>query len=255
MRAKKQTYDAVYSLGTNCAASDYLRRMGLRKGAGPFDWIRAEDPRCPFETILSDFNNFLQKEDLVLADFQDPQKIRCIYHNKRSRYTFFHDFSCELTLEEQFKQVSDKYNRRKERFLKDISSKKKILLVWYAEWNGFLKQEELKEYADKLNAFFGREIDFLFIQYNSEQKEDINYYSLAEYADCYILGNLAEHPRVEGNLFWDEKRITPLFKSISVKRSIGERIKSLKPVWVRIRAAFIWNKTKRHQFVESRLGK
>lgn len=105
MRAKKQTYDAVYSLGTNCAASDYLRRMGLRKGAGPFDWIRAE------------------------------------------------------------------------------------------------------------------------------------------------------HPRVEGNLFWDEKRITPLFKSISVKRSIGERIKSLKPVWVRIRAAFIWNKTKRHQFVESRLGK
>ena len=56
---------------------------------------------------------FLQKEDLVLADFQDPQKIRCIYHNKRSRYTFFHDFACELTLEEQFKQVSDKYNRRK----------------------------------------------------------------------------------------------------------------------------------------------
>ena len=101
-------YDVVYSLGTNCAASDYLRRMGLRKEAGPFDWVAAGAPNLPFDFLIHGFENFLRQEDLVLMEDLSAANLRQVYRSFKSSYTFYHDFSKDKTLSEQFEEVFEK---------------------------------------------------------------------------------------------------------------------------------------------------
>lgn len=251
---RNKTYQAVYSLGPNCACADYLRRCGLRFAAGPFDWLLADRPTRGIEILLSEFGNFLKREDLVpLNAAQDP--IRCYYQNTCTGYSFLHDFNRNESFDVQFPRVAEKYARRAERILRDLHSVKPILLVLYAETGGTLTDAELLRWATLLVERFGENVDLLCIQYDPLQKEDCCRRVLSPHVCTYTLGNLTAHPRVEGNLCWDAGRILPIFASIRLHKSWRAHLQRLYPAFVRICSWFIWNKTDRNAFVERKLGK
>lgn len=61
----KEAYDVIYSLGTNCACAEYLRKYNLRRYAGPFDWITSPNIHAPFEAITTHFKSFLDFAHII----------------------------------------------------------------------------------------------------------------------------------------------------------------------------------------------
>lgn len=251
---KSKTYDAVYSLGPNCACADYLRRMGLRAAAGPFDWLLADKPARGLEVLLGGFNGFMNPGDFVESS-DGNQTFRRFYRNTKTGYLFLHDFSWDGSFADQFQSVCAKYERRWRRLWTDVNSAKKVLLVLYAEMGGTLSAEELKKWSDLLVSAFGPKVDLWCIQYDEHQAEDLRSIKISGQVNLYVLGNTAAYRREAGNLQWDKARVKPIFSKIRVRLTWRERLARLYPATVRLRALFIWNKAKRHDFVESRLGK
>lgn len=253
-RGGYKTYDTVYSLGSNCACADYLRRLGLRSAAGPFDWLLADKPGRGLEVLLADFKDFMNPGDFVEVSNQ-KKNIRRYYQNTKTGYLFLHDFLWERSFADQFPSILAKYERRYRRFRKDVNSGKRVLLVLYAENGGALTETELKKWSRAFFSLFGERVDLLCIQYDPKQTEDVRRIRLSAQADLYVLGNPNACRRKEGNLQWDNARIKPIFSKIRLRLTWRERLAKLYPAIVRLRAIFIWNKTKRDNFVENHLGK
>ena len=104
-------FDVIYSLGKNCACSEYLKKHNLRLKAGPFDWIVSADNYAPFECILDEFNLFSDFSYLkVISQYDNTLKVE---HSK-TKYLFLHDFFTNSSLSSQINPIHDKYQRRKE---------------------------------------------------------------------------------------------------------------------------------------------
>lgn len=249
-----KTYDAVYSLGPNCACADYLRRLGLRTVAGPFDWLLADMPVRGLEILLGGFKDFMRPNDFIELP-TEKKDIRRYYQNTKTGYLFMHDFSWKESFEEQFPSILEKYERRCNRLWEHLNSGKKILLVLYAERGGFITIEELKKWSDVLFSAFGKQVDCLCIQYNPHQTDEVRHIKISPQVDLYVLGTATTVRREEGNLQWDKARIKPILSKIHVRLTWRERLAKLYPAAVRVCAIFIWDKSKRDSFVESRLGK
>lgn len=109
-------YKHFISLGGNCYVAEDLSRMGLRDCSYPFDWLFSDDFSGIVLAIEDRFKD-LTTEHLL---FQHKNN-RSRYYNQKYKFSFFHDFSKYLPLSKQLAEVKTKYERRSERFLKDIS--------------------------------------------------------------------------------------------------------------------------------------
>lgn len=103
------------SLGANCYVAEDLKKLGLRNCSYPFDWLFFTDFECTVSLIENDFKDFLSYNALMQ---HDDNKNR--YYNSIYRFSFFHDFNKYESLKAQLPFVSEKYNRRINRFKKDI---------------------------------------------------------------------------------------------------------------------------------------
>lgn len=184
-KSKKNIYDIIYSIGYNCACASNLNRFHLRKTSGPFDWLYKASFEQRYEILINDFANFLNKDDLEKmeknSDAIKEDEYCDYYRNKANNLIFLHDFPVGKSLDVSFDEVKQKYNRRIKRFIENVSSKKQVLLVWYAL--GMKTNPETilmlhQQYCKKLN----KNVDLLFIE-NDETMNNANnleYYKLAE---------------------------------------------------------------------------
>lgn len=173
MLGKKYKYDIIYSIGRDCSCAMYLQKQGLRILSGPFDWLtNVNDIKDRLNFILNDFNDFLNLEDLKFLP-KDPNVFNdeaCDYYeNLRNGFYYYHDFHKNVPLEEAFPQVKEKYNRRIGRFIRNLKTKKKVLLVWFSHIP--TADEAIIPLCEQICQKYGKQIDFLIIE-NDDSKAD-----------------------------------------------------------------------------------
>lgn len=110
----KDLYDNYISLGYFCEVAQDLEKLGLRNMSSPFDWGISSFPGV-VEAIENNFEGFMDYENLSQVSSN-----RRHYHEDKYNFFFFHDFNKYKSLDEQYEQVKEKYNRRIDRFLKSI---------------------------------------------------------------------------------------------------------------------------------------
>lgn len=171
----KRKYDLIYSLGRDCACSEYLIRAGLRTCSGPFDWITGPKFVDRISFIENDFKYFLNINDLepikkdLNANVVDLKND--YYTNTRTKFIFLHDFKTNIPLKESLTEVEAKYNKRIERFYRNINKKKHVLLVFFTHHEK-INTNDIKEFYRKLTRKFNKTVDLLIIDH--DEKMDPN---------------------------------------------------------------------------------
>lgn len=172
----KNKFDFVVSIGQGCASTSYLRRCNLQNFSYPFDWIAGPPFDMITDFIINGFQDFLNIEDLepyILKEGHVNNGPYNLYRNKRNNYHHFHDFPKNIPLEESFKNVREKYDRRIKRFYDNINSSNKILFVWFSHFTPH-EDEVFIESCKKLrNHFADKEIYLLVIENSMEKKKEL----------------------------------------------------------------------------------
>ena len=247
----KIKYDVIYSIGTNCACAEYLRKYNLRKYAGPLDWITSANINAPFETICTHFQSFLNFTYIVPLEEDSPKACNQICKHVQNGYIFFHDFIAGQNIRLQIPSILAKYTRRVTRFENDLKKGKKVLLVWYAETGSQLPFSKILYYVNSIRQLHTADIHFLFITY-TEKGETFSCQIPLEGVSVYQLPEKSLANRKEGYLLWDLKQLDPIFNNLSLKISYWQNLKTkIKALFFRILSVGIVNKKKRHAFVES----
>lgn len=135
-------YDFVFSLGEACPCSQVIRSLNLQNASFPFDWLYGGNIETRTKLLISNFKNFLNKEDLCCVGQRYSPEPCNIYINKKNSIVFNHDFAIDQTLEDSFLNVRKKYDRRIQRLYDRINNANKILVV-YIE-NPMTKSESRK---------------------------------------------------------------------------------------------------------------
>lgn len=191
-RLKRRRYNYVVSIGEACFCATSLASNGLRQSSGPFDWCIQGSFKSRIDIILSGFNNFLNKEDLVLIGRRDNPEPCDIYQNKKNNIIFNHDFPLGQSLEESYDAVFEKYKRRIQRFFKSLYKSKRALLVYMelpTTLDGVKSIKEIFEASDKLNAHFpNTTVDILYLRHDAQLEDTQVKYEVLE--NNVILGNL-----------------------------------------------------------------
>jgi hypothetical protein len=142
------------SLGPTCSVAYQLQKMGLRKEALPFDWIRMRSVKDVITLLNTRFENFLDvtfiknattfpliKDSDTFDEAAKAAKKACvttaIYKNKKLKIDFFHDFAEGTSIEE----VRDKYSRRIDRFFEKIKGK-----CVFVRDDKYFKQHNIADY-------------------------------------------------------------------------------------------------------------
>src|SRR5574344_1005819 len=103
-------YDYIFSIGASCSCSTVLKKLLYRRLSGPFDWNWGADFTKRIDIILSDFENFFDKEYLIKVE--DPTALNDKYKNSKTGVIFNHDFPKGSDFEEEYYQADARYIRR-----------------------------------------------------------------------------------------------------------------------------------------------
>ncbi|NOU67025.1 hypothetical protein GC096_23555 [Paenibacillus sp. LMG 31461] len=110
-------YKAYISLGSTCQTAYQLKRLGLRKFAGPLDWFVSDSIGGVVRLIDHRFNGFMELSQLELIGTTNE----CfVVRDNANDVISFHDFPLSLTAGrwwEAYPAFKQKLNRRVDRFL------------------------------------------------------------------------------------------------------------------------------------------
>ena len=220
-------FDLIVSLGEDCACTSYLRRFNLQDYSYPFDWLTKASFETRIDLIVNNFENFLIKENLV--KMEKPQtgadEKHEYYHDKKLDFFFYHDFECtfegeneEESFEKQYLSVKDKYNRRINRFYRQIDKSNNILFVWWSRDKIQPKDIIENGYEKLISKFKDKNVYILLIEYSPEYKE-------VYLKDKHVLAVQYDNISYQANPKWNEtmgneENNTKLFKNIKRIRSI-----------------------------------
>lgn len=129
-KGKKQTFDLYVSLGAACSCTETLRKAGLQFYSYPFDWLYGSDFLNRIKILNADFENWINKEDMLFMGERQFPLPRNIYVNKNTGIVYNHDFPVNIPLEDSCSGVISKYERRIKRLFNQIKSSKKVLFVY-----------------------------------------------------------------------------------------------------------------------------
>ena len=107
----------IISLGHFCSPAMEFERLGCRKYSFPFDWLITPDFNIVIDLIENNFADFLNEEYL-----NQIKQYPSYYRNIKYNIDFYHDFSPLKSFDSQISEVSEKYQRRIERFYKQIDT-------------------------------------------------------------------------------------------------------------------------------------
>lgn len=162
----KGKYDAVFSLGDLCLTSIQLKKHNLRPYSGVLDWVASPMLSKVNKLLENRFVGFMDYENLRVLGYADT--FICVSddgYNLVSNHDFGGD---DNTLENLwgYKEVMKKYNRRIERFLREVDHAKRIL---------FVRTEGTFEDAIELQSVLSKLVkhDFSVLLINHTQVEGI----------------------------------------------------------------------------------
>lgn len=195
------------SLGYFCDVASDLEKLGLRSYSYPFDWnLTSLDNNI--KLIENNFEDFLNIDNIKqLSGY--PNRYVDIKYN----VFFYHDFVSYKSLEEQLPSVKEKYQRRINRFYKDI--KNPTLFVRYISSEFLDNKNESDElnwieknitYINKTIKSFNSNNEILFIANEGIKSNLVKIHNvLPEFAD-----NVCHNPITTNNDLYN------LFKTFSI---------------------------------------
>lgn len=157
----------ICSIGEDCTCANYLRQFNLYFRTYPFAWNGRMLLRRRIDFICNDFENFLNKEDLLLIDNnqnENPDILNDYYCDSRTGLSYAHDFAIGKPLDSIFDAVREKYQRRCRRFYRGINDSNRILFVWWSRENHTSKDELLEHYARLQDKFQSKDINLLILE-------------------------------------------------------------------------------------------
>lgn len=128
----KKKYDLIFGIGQACSCSQILRQSELQQFSYPLDWLAGGDFAGRVELLYTGFERFIDKNDLESTNQNnhDSDNLCDIYKNINNNIVFNHDFPCGVPLEDSYKEVKDKYDRRIARLEQQIEEANNILVVY-----------------------------------------------------------------------------------------------------------------------------
>lgn len=126
-------FDLIFSIGDTCAAAMYLDKLRLRTCSLPFDWNGLTKFIQRFDSLVTRFSGFLDKDnlDFVGGRFGDE---KCDgYVDRVQGYCFAHDFPAHGNLDKDLPAVKEKYDRRCSRLLKLLDGGVDACMVWWSK--------------------------------------------------------------------------------------------------------------------------
>lgn len=160
-------YDIIYSIGTDCGCAMNLKILKLRRQAGPFDWLTGADIPMRFKCIKNAGRDFMEFDDFIPRE-KDPNvenDNHCDYYtNANTGFSFLHDFPIGVPFVESYPSVREKYARRFNNFYMNLKTKRRVLLVYFNQWQSSPDDTWITE-CKSLCQHLGREIDFLIIEH------------------------------------------------------------------------------------------
>lgn len=128
----REKFDFVCSLGAACLCAESLRDAGLRLSSGPFDWVSGGTLADRVGLVVRDFDGWFEADDL--EPIGDPNHFgHDGYRNRRTGFSYPHDFTSGVPFAEDYPSVREKYSRRVARFLDCVRTSHRVLFVWIAD--------------------------------------------------------------------------------------------------------------------------
>ncbi len=162
----QKNFDLFVSLGAACSCSQTLRDNRLQYFSYPFDWLYGSNFLGRVNILLEDFQFWLNKEDLEYAGKREFPLPCNIYKNLKTGIVFNHDFPLNVSLEESFFKVKEKYNRRIARLLNQIKTSKSVLFVYIERPDvreEVLQKDLIKAYELLQNKYKNTDINILYL--------------------------------------------------------------------------------------------
>ena len=130
----------IISLGSICSVARQLDLLDMCQASLPFDWVRTPDFETILDLIESRFDKYLVIDNFIFVKDSDKFPLgidagdmtsthSAVYRHKLFNITFFHDFTSDLSLEEQFDEFCVKHQRRIDRFYQVLMEEKNLLFV------------------------------------------------------------------------------------------------------------------------------
>ena len=169
----EKEYDCVFSLGKDCGCTMLLRAAGLQERSYPLDWLIAPHNDFDIRILLlaNNFKNFINKADFILLENKESTDTsRNVYKNNKTGLNFYHDFPKDISFEDAFDGVKEKYERRIKRFYEKMGGSKKVLFVWFDQYVTPTDQQITNAYVLLSRKFPEQEISFLIIGNGSSVK-------------------------------------------------------------------------------------
>ncbi|RAR45605.1 DUF1796 family putative cysteine peptidase [Paenibacillus sp. MDMC362] len=125
----KGPYHAIFSLGNNCLPAIELREHGLRKFAGPIDWMGTPVLPQISRMLRNRFEGMLVYSNLLMVD-----QVNELYNIWDQQYDLYlnHDFYVHNNFPPHlpaYPVIKAKYDRRVARFLQTLESGGRILFI------------------------------------------------------------------------------------------------------------------------------
>ena len=102
-------FERVVSLGWFCSVALETKRIGLRDGSYPFDWLLTHNFSKVLEILNGEQDNDMILKNEHMLQYKDSASK---WYNKKYQISIFHDFDKYKKLESQLDAVNEKYRRR-----------------------------------------------------------------------------------------------------------------------------------------------
>ncbi|MFC4104110.1 DUF1796 family putative cysteine peptidase [Paenibacillus xanthanilyticus] len=155
-------YDAIYSLGHNCLPGVQMTRSGLRRNAGPIDWMGSPALSGVTRALHDRFAHFMKLSNLSVVGI-DPNAGCYLVKDLAYGIVSNHDFPVGTGTADPllpYPAFSAKMKRRTDRMLDDMQTKDRLLFI-RAEGT----YPELFELSLTLQAMVRGEFRILFVQH------------------------------------------------------------------------------------------
>lgn len=167
MEIQPYRFESIYSLGHNCQVAAQLKRNGLRRQAGPWDWFNFASAAEFCGVIRRRFEGFMQLEHLEAYG----KSVNNYYvRDRQSTCLSFHDFKNTPNQPPLYDYVEfrERLDRRIARFNDCLSSERRVLLVRIIQH----QHEAEAIYASIHETYANPHISMLFILHGP--KSDIS---------------------------------------------------------------------------------
>lgn len=163
MEIQPYRFESIYSLGHNCQVAAQLKRNGLRRQAGPWDWFNFASAAEFCGVIRRRFEGFMQLEHLEAYG----KSVNNYYvRDRQSTCLSFHDFknTPNQPLLYDYVEFRERLDRRIARFNDCLSSERRVLLVRIIQH----QHEAEAIYASIHETYANPHISMLFILHGPE---------------------------------------------------------------------------------------